>query len=87
MAEEENWDDLCNGAEGATSVDDEGDEEMIAALSHAAAVVVKSGRRRNNPRKPNVDRRHQKEVWSNGYRTWDDEQLKSRVRVNRERSS
>ena len=69
-------------------VNADGDEQdeigVIAAIFHAAEVAVKGGRRQDHPRKPNIDRTQQKEVWSNGYRAWDDDQFKSRVRINRE---
>ena len=59
--------------------DDEQDEiGVIAAISHAAEVVVKGGRRQDHLR----NQTRQKEVWSNGYRAWDDDQFKARVRIN-----
>ena len=88
--EEEAWEDMysylqSDGSKVVNAEDDEQDEiGVIAAISHAAEVVVQGGRRQDHPRKPNVDRTQQKEVWSNGYRVWDDDQFKSRVRINRE---
>ena len=80
---EEELEDMCNGAEW--DVDDEGVDETIGAVSYAAVeAVANGGRRPNIPRKPNTNRVQQKEVWTNGYRMRDEEQLKSRVRVNRE---
>ena len=83
MIMEEELEDMCNGAEW--DVDDEGVDETIGAVSYAAVeAVANGGRRPNIPRKPNTNRVQQKEVWTNGYRMWDEEQVKSRVRVNRE---
>ena len=89
--EEEAWEDMYSSLQSdgskvvVNSEDDEQDDiGVIAAISHAAEVVVKGGRRQDHPRKPNINRTQQKEVWSNGYRAWDDDQFKSRVRINRE---
>ena len=62
---------------------DEDNDAVIAAFSQAAADVRRKPAAGRIPKKPNVNRTAHKEVWSNGYVTWDEEEFKSRVRVHR----
>ena len=39
------------------------------------------GKETKSSREPNIDRVNQKEVWTDGYLTWNDAQFKSRVRI------
>ena len=56
---------------------------MDGGCDFVYAAVLSSTNNRGGPRGAPIDRRQQKEMWSLGYRTWNDEQFKSRVRVNR----
>lgn len=58
-------------------------EYMTTVLSNTIAVVVDE-KKRDGQRKPKIDRSHQKNFWTNGYVNWDEEEFKSRVRINRE---
>ena len=62
---------------------DSDDFEIIAATIQATAEIVsiQNIRKRRNPRK---NRHDQKMFWTNGFQTWDDDEFKGRLRINRE---
>ena len=53
---------------------------MIANIAHFVEIIVKS----RDKQRENVDRTQHKEQWTNGYLSWSEEELKSRLRVQRE---
>ena len=53
---------------------------MIANIAHFVEIIVKS----RDKQRENVDRTQHKEQWTNGYLSWSEEELKSRLGVQRE---
>jgi hypothetical protein len=82
LQEDEELENIFLEIENHDEVD--GDEESEIGVMAAVSTAVSMGERKRGPCKPNIDRTHQKEFWTNGCRTWDNEQFKSRVRLTRE---
>ena len=59
------------------------EKAMIANRAQSVEIIVKSRDKQRVVRETNVDRTQQKELWTNGYLLWSEEEINSRLRVHR----
>lgn len=58
-------------------------DEVVPIIAQATAEIISIGEGKQ-PRAPNKPRDDQKSFWTNGYRSWTEEEFKDRLRINRE---
>ena len=84
MENEDFMDDLLNSSDYSANYQEDDDGEAIIIGTLAQTALSASGSTVRKEKIPNRNREISKEIWTNGYASWDEEGFKARVRITRQ---